>query len=164
MGANMRKLFIIFLGILLLGVALAGTASAQLQPFGCVDQAFFVQQQNAQLGLINQSVSPFTFDVINASTGIEYNNLGYRTTDGYLYAVRLTGTGTSGGNLGFIRIGQGGVYQILGWPGYPTATTPWGGAGITYPRFDAGDIWVQLQIQVVVLIPHCVPINSTCLI
>jgi hypothetical protein len=141
----MRRLIILFIGILLLGgLALAGPASAQLQPFGCVEQAFMVQNQDAELSFINQSVSPFTFDTINASTGIEYNNLAYRTTDGYLYAVQLTtlsgSAATTWGNLGFVRIGQGGVYQSLGWPGYPTATAPWGGNGTAYPRFDAGDI------------------------
>ncbi len=95
-------------------------------PFACSGDAYIIQNQNAQLTRIDQSVSPFVFVPIGSATGIEINNLGFRSTDGLLYAVELTG----GGNVQVIQIDATGAVFGLGRPsGLPTG-----------PRFDAGDV------------------------
>ncbi len=95
-------------------------------PFACSGDAYIIQNQNAQLTRIDQSVSPFVFVPIGSATGIEINNLGFRSTDGFLYAVELTG----GGNVQIIQIDATGAVTGLGRPaGLPTG-----------PRFDAGDV------------------------
>jgi uncharacterized repeat protein (TIGR01451 family) len=95
-------------------------------PFACTGDAYIVQNQNAQLTLVDQSVSPFVFVPIGAATGIEINNLGFRSTDGLLYAVELS----AGGNVQVIQIDANGDVTGLGRP----AGLPAG------PRFDAGDV------------------------
>jgi uncharacterized repeat protein (TIGR01451 family) len=92
----------------------------------CTGEAFIVQNVNAQLTQIDQSASPFTFIDIGIPAGVEYNNMGFRSTDGLLYAVQLN----SGGNTQIIRVDRDGVVSGLGRPaGLPTG-----------PRFDAGDV------------------------
>ncbi|MEE8522568.1 MAG: PQQ-dependent sugar dehydrogenase, partial [Thermoanaerobaculia bacterium] len=93
-------------------------------PFACTGDAYIVQNQNAQLTRVDQSVSPFVFVPIGAATGIEINNLGFRATDGLLYAVELS----PGGNVQVIQIDANGDVFGLGRPtGLPAG-----------PRFDAG--------------------------
>jgi uncharacterized repeat protein (TIGR01451 family) len=95
-------------------------------PFGCAGDAYLVQDQNAQLTLVDPSVSPFVFVPIGPATGIEINNLGFRSTDGLLYGIELS----SGGNVQVVRIDATGTVSGLGRPpGLPSG-----------PRFDAGDV------------------------
>ncbi|MEE8523415.1 MAG: hypothetical protein V3T72_05750, partial [Thermoanaerobaculia bacterium] len=95
-------------------------------PFGCTGDAYIVQNQNAQLTRVDQSVSPFVFVDVGQPTGIEINNLGFRGTDGLLYGVELS----SGGNIQIVRIDATGTVYGLGRP----PSLPAG------PRFDAGDV------------------------
>jgi hypothetical protein len=61
-------------------------------PFECTGQAFIVQDQPlgapywGQLSAVNQSVSPFTFASIGYDL-VEYNSIGFRPTDGFIYGV-----------------------------------------------------------------------------
>jgi hypothetical protein len=96
------------------------------RPFACTGDAYIVQDQNAQLTRVDPSVSPFVFVPIGAATGIEINNLGFRSTDGLLYAVELN----PGGNVQIVQIDANGNVFGLGRP----AGLPAG------PRFDAGDV------------------------
>jgi uncharacterized repeat protein (TIGR01451 family) len=94
--------------------------------FACTGDAYLVQNQDAELTLIDVSSSPFTFVTIGGATGTELNNLGFRSTDGLLYAVELS----SGGNIQIVQIDATGTLNGLGRPaGLPTG-----------PRFDAGDV------------------------
>ncbi len=103
----------------------SGLASAQV-PFACSGEVLLVQNVDAQLTEIDQSVSPFNFILVGPPSGIEYNNMGFRRTDGLLYAVELS----PGGNLQIIQIDSTGTVFGLGRPaGLPTGL-----------RFDAGDI------------------------
>ncbi len=95
-------------------------------PFACSGDAYIIQNQNAQLTRIDQSVSPFVFVDIGPATGIEINNLGFRSTDGFLYGLELS----PGGNVQVIQIDATGTVVGLGRPsGLPAG-----------PRFDAGDV------------------------
>ncbi len=95
-------------------------------PIPCTDDVFMVQNVNAQLVRIDPTASTFLFTSIGAPAGREYNNLGYRRTDGLLYAVELTSTG----NNGIVQIDATGKafppIQALGLP--------------NNVRFDAGDV------------------------
>jgi hypothetical protein len=92
--------------------------------------------------------SGLSFQDIRGLVGIEYNNIAYDPVTRYLYAVEITGTGSTGGNRGLVRIGLDRddpnqlFIQPLGWPGpdYPNPSAPWGGDGNDFPRYDAGDI------------------------
>ncbi|MEE8526246.1 MAG: hypothetical protein V3T72_20095, partial [Thermoanaerobaculia bacterium] len=102
-----------------------------LVPFPCSGDAYIVQDQNAQLTLIDQSVSPFVFIPIGGPTGRELNNLGFREPDGLMYAVELSNS--PNGNLQIVQIDATGTVIGLGRPaGLPTG-----------PRFDAGDVSVD---------------------
>ncbi|MEE8523009.1 MAG: hypothetical protein V3T72_03685, partial [Thermoanaerobaculia bacterium] len=94
--------------------------------FACTGEAFIVQNVDAELTQIDQSVSPFVFIPIGGPTGREMNNLGFRVTDGLMYAVELS----SGGNVQILQIDATGNVTGLGRPaGLPSG-----------PRFDAGDV------------------------
>jgi uncharacterized repeat protein (TIGR01451 family) len=94
--------------------------------FPCNGDTYIVQNIDAQLTLVDQTTSPFTFVPIGPPAGTEYNNLGFRSTDGLLYAVELS----SSGNLQILQIDATGAVTGLGRPaGLPTG-----------PRFDAGDV------------------------
>ncbi len=96
------------------------------QPFACTGEAYIVQNENAQLTVVDQTVDPFEFVSIGAPAGTEINNLGFRSSDGFLYGVELSG----GGNGGIVRIDRdGNVFNLGHPPALPTA-----------PRFDAGDV------------------------
>ena len=100
--------------------------SAGPQPFTCTGDAYLVQNQNAELTRLDQSVSPFVFVPVGGATGTELNNLGFRSTDGLLYAVELN----AGGNVQLVQIDATGTVFGLGRPaGLPSAL-----------RFDAGDV------------------------
>ncbi len=95
-------------------------------PFPCDGEAYLVRNADAQLSRIDRSTAPFTFVDLGPAAGIEYNNLGFRRTDGFLYAVELI----PGGNVQILQIDATGSVTGLGRP----AGLPAG------PRFDAGDI------------------------
>ncbi|MEE8525133.1 MAG: hypothetical protein V3T72_14445, partial [Thermoanaerobaculia bacterium] len=100
--------------------------AAEPQEAACTGEAFIVQDVIAQLTQIDQSISPFTFVDVGVAAGIEYNNMGFRRTDGLLYAVQLN----SNGNTQIIQVDLNGVVFGLGRPsGLPTT-----------PRFDGGDV------------------------
>jgi hypothetical protein len=128
--------------VMISGAAWAGPSPLPLDP-PAGTEAFISQILPTQLQGVNDSGS-LTFQNIGAQAGIEYNNIGYDSVTGYIYAVEITETGAGGGNRGLVRIGQDGsgniVIQPLGWPGYPNATAPWGGDGSEFPRYDAGDV------------------------
>ncbi|MEE8524200.1 MAG: hypothetical protein V3T72_09740, partial [Thermoanaerobaculia bacterium] len=95
-------------------------------PFPCSGEAYIVQNLNAELTQIDQSVSPFVFIPVGGPTGIEINNLAFRSTDGLLYAVELNPSG----NNQIIQIDANGTVFGLGRPaGLPSTL-----------RFDGGDI------------------------
>jgi hypothetical protein len=68
------------------------------------------------------------------SAGHEFNNMGWSSVDGNLYALGLTGSGFGVGNTGLIRIDPvtGNVTQLGGPLGLPTGAAS---------RFDAGDVF-----------------------
>lgn len=67
------------------------------------------------------------------SGAVEYNNMGWSSVDGNLYALELFGSGLNPGNRGLLRVNPAdGTVQNLGVPtGLPTGTSS---------RFDAGDV------------------------
>jgi hypothetical protein len=122
------KIFIMTLALLIGSLSFAG-----------IDGGTVVQDLNAQLNSVSLNGSA-TFSPIGSPAGIEYNNMGYRATDSYLYALQLNGNGFTGGNDGLIRVDPAtgavtnlGVPVGLGGGADPLPT----GAGT---RFDAGDI------------------------
>lgn len=151
--------FITFISFLLLTFNYSPVLAKPLQqgsmlPFPCEgDDAFLVQTQHGELYQIDYS-DPINFiiDNIQANSGFEYNNLGFRESDGFMYAVQLNGSGWPGGANGIVRIGLGGETEFLGAPvGLPVG----GGIGTPlsdpYPRFDAGDIstdgnWMYITV------------------
>ena len=105
----------------------AGTALAQT-PFACTGEAFIVQEQQAQLFQIDQSISPFSFLPIGGSNSFQINNLGFRRTDGLIYGYRLAPAATRE----LIRIDSTGTVLPLGLP-----------AGLPADAFIAGDVSVD---------------------
>ncbi len=102
--------------------------NAAPDPFPCIaGQAIVAQGADSQLSAVEMPASTtFLLDPAGTPAGIEYNNLGFRSTDGLLYAVEL---GPSG-NEQIVRIDRDGEIFGLGRPdGLPAA-----------PRFDAGDV------------------------
>lgn len=112
----------------LLFSALAVDAQVTPIPFACTGQAFIVQDQSTQLIEVDQSVMPFTFSNIGGPAGIEYNNLGFRSTDGLLYAVQISSTP---GTVQIVQVDSTGAVFGLGLPS---------GLPATPIRFDAGDV------------------------
>ncbi len=111
--------------ILLTGCLLAELAESQ-DPFACTGEPFIISDPSAQLTQVDQTTDPFGFNDIGGPAGFEVNNLGFRRSDGLLYAVRLT----AGGNMGLLQIDRDGDIFSLGSPaGLPTSL-----------RFAAGDV------------------------
>ncbi|MHC4231228.1 MAG: hypothetical protein ACYSTW_01335, partial [Planctomycetota bacterium] len=156
------KLLVCLLLSLVVGV---GFGNGALVPFDCTGEAFTVRYSPAELFLIDQSVSPFTFNVINlngpfgnegnvaqlfipagidGSVGeirpVELNNLGFRTTDGMLYAMALKvfveGNSAQNGNYGIVKIDSAGNIFPVAVP----APAPIPGIGNNAFRFPAGEI------------------------
>ncbi|MEE8523631.1 MAG: hypothetical protein V3T72_06835, partial [Thermoanaerobaculia bacterium] len=120
-----RSSFAVIATLVLAAQLVPAAVSAQV-PFACTGEAFIVQNINAELSQVDQTASPFNFVSVGPPAGIEYNNMGFRRTDGFLYAVELS----TGGNVEIIQIDATGATFGLGRPaGLPTG-----------PRFDAGDI------------------------
>jgi uncharacterized repeat protein (TIGR01451 family) len=139
----------------------AGMASAQVQ-FDPADDgtAYTVRSPNspddspAQLYSIDQSTFPFTFtaiggpaqldvtpdDGIDNPIDIQLNNLGFRSTDGLLYALALNTmpitAGDDAGNYGLVKIDANGDIFPVAIP----APAPIPGLGSTTYRLPAGDI------------------------
>jgi hypothetical protein len=57
-------------------------------------QPVVVQDQPSDLFSVGLNGAA-TLNLLNGATAIEYNNMGYRTLDGLLYAVEITPTGTN---------------------------------------------------------------------
>jgi uncharacterized repeat protein (TIGR01451 family) len=111
-------------------------------PFVCTNQAFTVRYSPAELFEINQLTEPFSFNVIDLNNGfgnegnvaelfipagldgsagefrtVELNNLGFRSTDGFLYAMALkefvAGAPAQNGNYGIVKIDSAGnIYPV----------------------------------------------------
>jgi uncharacterized repeat protein (TIGR01451 family) len=113
-------------------VGFSGVATAQPpDPFICSGKAFIVQNLSASLNEVDLDGTA-TLTPILPPAGIEYNNLGYRSTDGLLYALKLQGNGYGDGLVSIIQIDSTGNVVELGVPsGLPTGVQT---------RFDAGDI------------------------
>jgi hypothetical protein len=113
-----------------------GVAAAEATTVG----GLVVQDVAAQLNDVDLNGTA-TLSPIGGPAAIEYNNMGYRPTDAYLYAVQLNGTGLTGGNNGIVRVDPitGAVAANLGVPlGLGGGADPLPtGAG---SRFDAGDV------------------------
>ncbi|WP_440954487.1 DUF7507 domain-containing protein [Methanosarcina sp. Mfa9] len=106
--------------------------TAAAEPFTCDGKAFVVQDQLANLYNVTLTDGSATLTQVFPTATIEYNNMGYRSTDGLLYAVQLQGTGYGDGIVQIIRIDANGNIEGLGLPpGLPTGVQT---------RFDAGDI------------------------
>ncbi len=112
----------------LLALVLAEGA-AWAAPFACTGEAFVDQGATAQLNTIDQTNSPFVFTPIGSAAGYAVNNLGFRRTDGLLYAWR----GDSP-NQQVISIDDSGSVTLLGAGGVPAA------AGTEY---NSGDVSVD---------------------
>ncbi len=141
------RLFSAVVAACLLQLMIAGTAGAQ--PFPCTGEAFVVQNLAAQLFQIDQSVPTFVFDPIDdtaptnglcdpgegcnlerpSGTPIEVNNLGFRSSNGLLYAAEVDLT--AGTNAGIISVDSAGTVTLVG------ATTP---ALPPTTGFNAGDV------------------------
>jgi extracellular elastinolytic metalloproteinase len=98
--------------------------------FACTGEAIVVNDIHAQLSRVEQTASPFDLAPISDlkfdGQSIEVNNMGFRKTDGLLYAVQLNATG----NDQILQIGPDGTVIGLGRPaGLPEGT-----------RFSGGDI------------------------
>jgi hypothetical protein len=137
-----------------------GAAWAQTEPvpFECTGEAYTVRYSPAELFSIDQSASPFTFipidlngpavgnegvyAVIDLGAGdipIELNNLGFRSTDGLLYAMALRplgGASEVNGNYGIVQIDSNG--DIFGPLAIQGDAIP--GIGDNNYRFAAGDV------------------------
>lgn len=96
-----------------------------------VAQPVVVQDPNAVLNGVTFATG-VTLTPILSPAGFEYNNIGYRKTDGLLYALQLYGTGFTGGNNGIITIDSAGT--VTG-PTVPTGLPTTAGT-----RFDSGDV------------------------
>ncbi|UCC14831.1 MAG: hypothetical protein JSW21_02405 [Gammaproteobacteria bacterium] len=116
---------------------------AEPVPFECTGEGFLVQENPASLYQINQSVNPFTFDLIAGPFTTQLNNLGYRSGENVLYAMELNLTGQTLGNSGIVKIDSNGTV-------FPVATT-----GVSIPpgiRYAAGDVspdgnWFYISSQ-----------------
>jgi uncharacterized repeat protein (TIGR01451 family) len=142
-----------------------GFGNGALVPFDCTGEAFTVRYSPAELFSIDQSVSPFVFNVIDLNgplgeegnvaqlfipagidespgeiRSVELNNLGFRRTDGLLYAMALklfvSGNSTVNGNYGIVKIDSNG--DIFGPLTTQGDTIP--GIGNFAYRFPAGDV------------------------
>jgi len=91
-----------------------------------------VQQDPGVLSSVGLAGGVATLNNFGAAT-VEYNNVGFRSTDRFLYGVELTLSGNpiNGSNNGFVRIASDGSTTNLGSFGLPTDPVA---------RFDAGDI------------------------
>jgi len=131
--------------------------ATEVAPFVCTGEAFTVRLSPGQLFEIDQSVTPFDFipiggtaqlnipvglDAYNPTGGltdIELNNIGFRSTNGMIYAMALklfvTGTSAQMGNYGLVKIdSNGNVFPVaLPLPGVPAI-------GNNVYRFPAGDV------------------------
>lgn len=163
MDLRFNKSKLVFLIILLAINLLIGKAFAQEPvPFDCTGQAFTVRYSPAELFAIDQSVSPFVFNVINLNgplgndgnvaqldhdnnsltpeIPIELNNLGFRSTDGMLYAMALKvfvpKAPAQNGNYGIVKIDSAGNIFPVAVP----APSPIPGIGNNAYRFPAGDV------------------------
>lgn len=127
------KYWSLFLGLIFLPLVVTSVDAQgpEPEPFNCTGQAFTVRFSPAELYIIDQSVTPFTFNPI-AAFSTELNNLGFRSTDGLLYAMELNISGsTPPGNNGIVKIDSTGAV-------FPVAVT-----GVSIPtnvRFPAGDV------------------------
>ncbi len=109
---------------ILLSLALHLT-DAKAQAFPCDGEAYLIHESMAELSAIDQTVSPFTLVSIGGPFADDINNMGFRSTDGLLYAYRRTGT------VEVVTIDAAGTLVGLGVGGLPPA------AGAEY---NSGDV------------------------
>lgn len=104
-------------------VVLATPALGQHR-FACSPGGFLVQDDVAKLFVVDESLG--TFSEVGLAADMELNAMGFRKTDGFLYAVQLS----PGGNERIVQIDRkGDVYKL----GRPAGLPP-------EPRFDSGDV------------------------
>ncbi len=102
-------------------------------PFTCTGEAYAIQEALAQLSTIDQTTTPFVFTLIGGPAAYPVNNLGFRRSDGLLYAYR-----GDVGNRQIISIDDGGagVATMLGSGGLPVP------GGLSTP-YNSGDVSVD---------------------
>jgi hypothetical protein len=107
-----------------------GTSWAQDPvPFQCTDEGFVVQDVNGVLNRVSLNGAASLTPIL-APAGFEYNNIGHRSTDGLIYALKLQGNGYGDGVVSIVQIDATGNVVDLGLPGgLPTGIQT---------RFDAG--------------------------
>lgn len=130
-GMKILRSFAIIMAMGCASLSAAKTASAG---------AVVVQNTTGDLSSVSLNGTATLTPIGSAS--LEYNNMGWSSVDGNLYALELFGSGTNPGNRGLLRINPAdGTVQNLGNPmGLPVGTSS---------RFDAGDIngntmWISL--------------------
>ncbi len=96
------------------GVLIFSARSASAAPFVCTGEAFIIKSATAQLNTIDQTATPFVFTPIGLPAGYLVNNLGFRRSDGLLYAYRGDAP-----NQQVISIDDTGVATMLGSGGLP---------------------------------------------
>jgi cysteine-rich repeat protein len=134
-------------------------------PFACTGEAFTVRYSPAELFIIDQQASPFAFNPVDLNgpavgneaiyavldvdgdgndDPIELNNLGFRSTDGLLYAMALKvfvpNNSAENGNYGIVQIdANGNIFGPLVTSGeHPIPAIP-DSKNNNY-RFAAGDV------------------------
>ena len=122
-----------FFSLFALVLAVSATCrSAFAGPFIGQNHPVVVQQDPGMLYNVSLGGGLATLNSIGAAN-VEYNNMGYRSTDGFLYAVEITNSGNplNGSNNGIVRVDDTGAVTNLGSFGLPNAPAS---------RFDAGDV------------------------
>ena len=115
----------------------AAPASAQaLSPFVCTGEAFIIQESDADLFVVDQTVTPFEFIAVAGAQnlGFEINNLGFNRADGFLYGWHRTSP-TADPEQEVVTIDSVGTVTGLGTGGLPPPLDD-----STTDRFNAGDV------------------------
>ena len=98
------------------------------RPLACINgRAVVAQDESTHLSVVGiDGAEAFDLSSMGEAPGNEFNNLGFRRSDGLLYAIELDGDG----NIQLVRIDASGNVTELGRPpGLPEGE-----------RFDAGDV------------------------
>ncbi|MGB3694978.1 MAG: hypothetical protein WA999_19875 [Spirulinaceae cyanobacterium] len=111
------------LSIAIAALNYAPSTSAQ-KPFACDGDFFLSQKENTQLTTVNTSTTPFRLPVISfpapSTTPREYNAMGFRVQDGFIYAIEpgdpVRGIDNPADSYEIFRIDRKGTVTPIGKP------------------------------------------------